>query len=111
MKIEIKDTGAEPTQDYDAEWVVTIDGRRRTVHVWLGSGYYGAREQGPSGAPTVESDRLRDAVAMAVSPDVDYTSRLDSTAAIRRAVRDLTRCLEIRAAMRGVKLPKLRSAK
>lgn len=111
MKIEIKDTGAEPTFDHDDEWIVAIDGKRRLVRVWRWSGFYGAREQGRAEARTAEVERLRDAIALAVSPEVDFVDQRDSTAAIRRAIRDLTRCLEIRAAMRTVKLPKLRSAK
>ncbi len=106
MKIEIKDTGMDDDCGGDV-WSVTIDGKRHDVAVWQGSGFYGA----DAGRGVSEHDRMRDAIAMSVSPKVEFTDQRDSTAAIRRAVRDLTRCLEIRAAMRGVKLPKLRGAK
>jgi hypothetical protein len=111
MKIEIKDSGKAPDIDSDAEWIVTIDGKRRTVAVWLGSGFYGARVLGYSGAVNAERERLREAIAIAVSPEVQYVDGRDDAASIRKAVAGLSRCLEIRAAMRGVKLPKLRGAK
>lgn len=106
MKIEIKDTGREHPQGGDI-WAVTIDGKRHDVAVWQGSGFYGA----DAGRGVTEDNRLRSAIATAVSPEVDFVDQRDGTAALRRAIRDLTRCLEIRAAMRGVKLPRLRSAK
>lgn len=106
MKIEIKDTGMVHDRGGDI-WAVYIDGKRHDVAVWQGSGFYGA----DAGRGVGEHDRMRDAIAIAVSPEVEFTDQRDSTAAIRRAVRDLTRCLEIRAAVSGVKLPRLRGAK
>lgn len=106
MKIEIKDTGMVHDRGGDI-WAVCIDGKRHDVAVWQGSGFYGA----DAGRGVSEHDQMRAAIAMAVSPEVEFTDQRDSAAAIRRAIRDLARCLEIRAAMRGVKLPKLRGAK
>lgn len=99
MKIKIKDIGGNV-------WAVTVNGRRHTVTVWRGRGCYGAA---CGSAGSVEAPRLRDAVVVALSPRIlpGHVGSYDSTRTIRRTVRDLTRCLEIRAAMRNVKLPKL----
>lgn len=101
MKIEIKDSGGNV-------WAVTINGQRHTVNVWRGRGCYGAARGSTGGS--VEAPSLREAVAVALSPHIlpGHVGSYDSTAVIRRAVHDLTRCLEIRAAMRNVRLPKLR---
>jgi hypothetical protein len=107
VKIEIKDTGEVHVWGGDV-WTVTIGGKRRRVVVWQGSGFYGASSDCNVAC---ESLSLREAIAMAVSPEVDFVDQRDDSSEIRRAVRDLTRCLEVRAAMRGAKLPKLRSAK
>lgn len=104
MKISIEDTG-DPSPTWDATWLVRIDRRRALVDVRMvrDAKYATAR----AGSVLVDGDTVREAVALAISPRVAWTDGDSSGAEIRKAVRDLTRCLEIRAAMRSVKLPRV----
>lgn len=106
MKISIEDTG-DPTATWDATWLVRIDKRRVSVDVQRRAGWFAARTSGM----TFGGDTVRDAVANAISPRVDAEDQESSTAKIRKAIRDLARCLEIRKAMRGARLPKLPKVK
>lgn len=106
MKISIEDTG-DPTATWDATWLVRIDKRRVSVDVQRHAGWFAARTSGM----TFDGNTVRDAVANAISPRVDAEDQESSTAKIRKAIRDLARCLEIRKAMRGARLPKLPKVK
>ena len=109
MKISIEDTG-DPTATWDATWLVRIDKRRVSVDVQRLDGWFAARTSGTSGM-TFDGNTVRDAVANAISPRVDAEDQESSTAKIRKAIRDLARCLEIRKAMRGARLPKMPKVK
>lgn len=106
MKISIEDTG-DPTATWDATWLVRIDRRRVSVDVQRHDGWFAAR----TGGLTFDGNTVRDAVANAISPRVEAEDQESSTAKIRKAIRDLARCLEIRKAMRGARLPKLPKVK
>lgn len=106
MKISIEDTG-DPSPNWDARWLVRIDKRCVSVDVQRHAGWFVARTSGM----TFDGNTVRDAVANAISPRVDAEDQESSTAKIRKAIRDLARCLEIRKAMRGARLPKLPKAK
>lgn len=107
LSITVEDTG-DPSPTWDATWLVRIDRRRVLVDVrMVPEGEYATAR---AGNVTVDGDTMREAVAIAISPHVDTaTDRESPPATIRRAIRDLTRCLEIREAMRTAKLPRLRA--
>jgi len=107
MKILIEDAG-DPSPNWDARWLVRIDRRRVIVDVRHLAVYATAQVNGVA----VDGDTMREAVTNAISPDVNWaTDRESPTATIRKAIRDLARCLEIRKAMRGARLPKLPKVK
>lgn len=106
MKITIKDTGR--TVEHYGEswpvWIADVDGRRRTIEIAWCSGYVAAY----CDDKRVEENTVRAAVWRVLCPDVEFTDERDTPAQIRRAIRDLSRCLEIREALRGVTLPRLK---
>jgi hypothetical protein len=104
MRIGVSDTGREVSPGVHL-WSVSVDGRRVVIEIAWGSGFVTAR--GPRMIMHVEAATAREAVWRAICPSVDYCDERDSVAEMRKVVAGLTRCLELRQALLGVKLPRL----
>ncbi|MBP9863676.1 MAG: hypothetical protein KBD62_37365 [Kofleriaceae bacterium] len=105
MRICVSDTGREASPGIHL-WSVSVDGRRLVIEIAWGSGFVTTR--GPRMITAIEAATVREAVWRAICPSVDYCDEQDSVAEMRKVVAGLTRCLELRQALRGVKLPRLK---